>query len=278
MMPKGPLDLVSSYVHSLPAIAFGDRLRDKLTILFNRILHVTYPLNAFWYDLFGRALVDPESLINGYTCKYRTLTFRCPGGNSELQFLNDWEPEVKRLIASLTRGDAIDVGANMGLYSIMLSRCSRDARRILSIEPNPTYFKWLLKNIEVNNCGNIIPQNVAAWRTTTHLRMTPHVFGGPMLDSSVSPVPSSESFVVEARSLDDMCSEFGLNPSVVKVDVEGVEDMVLSGMKTTLQRERPTVIFEALNKDSFDRTCRLLMEIGYGVRQLERENFLAIPC
>ena len=99
-----------------------------------------------------------------------------------------------------------------------------------------------------------------------------------MLDSFVSSDCSSESFVVEARTLDDMCSEFGLNPSVVKVDVEGVEDMVLSGMKTTLQRERPTVIFEALNKDSFDRTCRLLMEIGYGVRQLERENFLAIPC
>src|SRR6267143_3145579 len=132
-MPDLTRQLIVDYVRSWQTVRLGLRLRDKLALLMNRILQATFPLNMLWYESFGKSFLDPTSLINGYRCKYGEFTFYCPGGNSEMQFLPYWEPEVKAIVARVRIGDVVDIGANLGLYSVLLGH--RTKGRVLSLEP-----------------------------------------------------------------------------------------------------------------------------------------------
>jgi FkbM family methyltransferase len=237
-------------------------------------MHASFPLNALSYSLFGRPLVDPSLMIRGYKCRYGDLVYYCPGGNSEIQFLNHWEPDVKRVIGTFTRGDVIDVGADFGLYSVMLSRNTADRRRILSIEADPIHFSWMLKNIHANKCLNVIPLNIAAWSTETKLGLTRHIFGGSMIDSFVSQELESANKVA-ARPLDRVLEETEMNPRLVKIDVEGAEYEVLRGMSKTLQFVKPTLVFESSNLRSREKCFSLLESLNYRIAALDDGNFLA---
>jgi FkbM family methyltransferase len=231
-------------------------------------------LNAISYGLFGRSIVDPSLMIRGYKCRYGPLVYYCPGGNSETQFLDYWEPDVKRIVGKFTRGDAIDVGANLGLYTVMLSRNSVDQRRVLSIEADPIHFSWMLKNIEANKCSNVIPLNIAAWSTETRLGMTRHVFGGSMIDSSVS-LGLGPTHEVGARSLDKVVEETKVTPRFVKIDVEGAEYEVLRGLSGTLRSAKPALVFESSSLQSRANCFSLLESLNYGIVPLNDGNFLA---
>ncbi len=267
-------NLLRDYLRSLEAIRCGCRGRDRLAILLNRVMHASFPLNALSYSLFGRPIVDPSLMIRGYKCRYGALVYYCPGGNAETQFLDYWEPEVKHVIRTLTRGDAVDVGANLGLYTVVLSRNSADQRRVLSIEADPIYFSWLLKNIQANKCSNVIPLNMAAWSTETRLGLTRHTFGGSKTDSSVS-LGLGSAHEVGARPLDKVLEETEIDPRFVKIDVEGAEYEVLRGMSETLRSVKPALVFESLNMQSRADCFSLLESLNYRIVPLDEGNFLA---
>jgi FkbM family methyltransferase len=238
------------------------------------MMHATFPLNALSYSLFGKSMVDPSLIIKGYKCRYGPLVYYCPGGNSETQFLDYWEPDVKRIIGGFTKGDAIDVGANLGLYTVMLSRNSADQRRVLSIEADPIHFSWMLKNIQANKCSNVVPLNIAAWSTETKLGLTRHVFGGSLIDSSVS-LGAGPTREVAARSIDKVLEETEVDPRLVKIDVEGAEYEVLRGMLQTLRSAKPTLVFESSHPKNRVNCFSLLESLNYEIMPLADGNFLA---
>jgi FkbM family methyltransferase len=273
-MSNADFGLLRDYLRSLESVRCGCRGRDRIAILLNRIIHASFPLNALSYRVFGRSLVDPSLIIRGYKCRYGPLVYYCPGGNSETQFLDYWEPDVKRVIGKFTRGDAIDVGANLGLYTVMLSANSADHRRILSIEADPIQYRWMLKNIQANKCSNVIPLNIAAWSKETKLRLTRHVFGGPIAYSSVS-FESRYAQDVGARSIDEVLEEVKIDPKLVKIDVEGSEFEVLRGMSETLRSAKPDLVFESSNRHTRANCFSLLEGLNYGIMPLDDGNFLA---
>src|SRR5437660_6598375 len=266
--------LLIDYLRSLEAVRFGLMPRDKLAIVVNRVLHLSFPLNVLWYEAFGRSLIDPRILVRGYRCQYRNATFHCPGGNQDIQFLKQYEPNVKQIVSTIVDGDAVDVGSNMGLYTVMLSRCSTRDRRILSIEADPEYFRWLRKNIESNHCLNVTALNIAAWSTTTILKLARHRFGGPPMDSSVASGGYDISGV-RSRPLDDIFRELEIKPRFIKIDVEGPELEVMNGAQKTIRSEKPTLIFESLSDTIFGECSSMLSQLGYTITPLRGANFLA---
>src|SRR5712664_3523689 len=110
------------YIISLRGIGLGYRLTDRLKILIDRALLVTYPLNFYSYRHFGVTLLDPRRIISDYCCKVGNLVFRCPAGFSDMQLSDYYERSLKDLVSNVSKGDAVDVGANFGLFTIMLSR------------------------------------------------------------------------------------------------------------------------------------------------------------
>jgi len=260
-------------VRSLEAIRCGKKNGDKLKIFVNRILHASYPLSLASYRALHKPLFEPRNLVSGYKCKYGEAVFACPGGNSELQFLNSFEPNVKRVISKFGDGDAVDVGANFGLHTIMMSKSRSDKSKILAIEPDRSYYRCLAENIALNKCRNVTALNIAAWSSTSKLAMRRHMFGGPMKDS----VGEHTANGIDARPLDQVFLDYDIKPRVVKIDVEGAEYEVLLGMERTLRATRPSVIFEALNRQALAR-CNSLLEVsGYSISRLPDGNFLALP-
>lgn len=252
-------------------------MQDKFTIFFNRILHASFPVNLLWYEVFGKSLLDPRAFINNYRCKYEDLIFYCPGGNTEVQFLKHHEPSVKAIISQVKGGDAVDVGASFGFYTLMLSRRVGEHGSVLSIEADPLHFGFLKRNIQINNRRNVIPLEMAAWSTRERLELTRHIFGGPQYDSSVSPAPQTCRYHVTGRPLDELVSEAGIHPRLVKIDVEGAEYEVLSGMQSILRLSRPVLIFEAQSQQRLSKCSSILRAFHYDVRPLRDRNVVAVP-
>ena len=161
-----------------------------------------------------------------------------------------------RILEHLKPGDVFfDVGANIGLVSVIVgSRSEMEQGRIVSFEPEPRNLAQLRRNLSVNGFGERAEGEglALAGRTGTaglHVR-------GPVGDGRHSLVVGrGATGVVEVSltTMDDYCRQRGLRPDVVKIDVEGAEGEVLSGMGDLLAAGHPRELFmEIHNKGGAD--------------------------
>jgi FkbM family methyltransferase len=135
-------------------------------------------------------------------------------------------------------GAFIDVGANIGSYTLIASECEKAT--VLSIEPNPTAFKKLQRNISQNARGNVIAINAAASSRAGVLVMTNE--GGSSTNRIVSGSAPPTAIEVNADTLDALCSAHGITPKLIKIDVEGHEPDVLGGAEVCLRQALAVIV------------------------------------
>jgi FkbM family methyltransferase len=84
--------------------------------------------------------------------------------SSMLYLTGQWEPYLTTYIREVLRpGDIfVDVGANIGYYSLLASRLVGPSGRVYAIEASPTIYASLIENIRLNGCPNITPIHAAA--------------------------------------------------------------------------------------------------------------------
>jgi len=176
--------------------------------------------------------------------------------------------------------DAIDVGANVGLYTVLLAKHISSSKRILSLEPAPTAFRLLVRNVSQNAVmDRVICKQVAASPKDAQLSL--YAPRGREEYSSISdtlPTSQGDSFEcyrVIGLSLDRLCEEHGIKPGFIKIDVEGYEYQALLGASGILSKFRPTVLIEiapsllAAHGDSAAKILTLLSNLGYCVVDAE---------
>jgi len=137
----------------------------------------------------------------------------------------------------------VDVGANVGFYSIILAK-SKNVNSI-AFEPIPsTYFK-LEKNVKINSLSNnVFTKNIAIGSSIGQLRMSSDL-------DTVNHVKSNsnegmQDIFVEVGDLSTIFSN-GEYPSLIKIDVEGFETEVIGGMKNVLLSDSLKAIIIELN-------------------------------
>ncbi|HET6884330.1 MAG TPA: FkbM family methyltransferase [Pirellulales bacterium] len=116
-----------------------------------------------------------------------------------------------------------DVGANIGLHSIVLSRCGFDVH---SYEPDPTHFRLLKRNLALNGCSRVTPVNAAVSRqagTMEFVRVLGNTTGSHLAGSKPSPYGELERFSVRVATIEPLLEWADL----VKLDVEGHEAEIL---------------------------------------------------
>lgn len=162
-----------------------------------------------------------------------------------------YESEMTKLVRRylVPTRDFIDIGANVGFYSVMAARLL-DTGRVLAVEPNQEAHSRLLQNLERNGVTNkvIVFQGLASNQlgeaTLYHIPgMEEYSSMGKIIHSSVrdkSAVTSS----APTSTVDSLVAEHELNPGFIKIDVEGAEMLVLAGSIETLKRHRPIVLSE----------------------------------
>ena len=125
-------------------------------------------------------------------------------------------------------GDFIDIGANIGSYTIISAEQRR--ARVLAIEPHPQTFEYLRRNVARNGYENVhlVRAAVGASEGSITVTDTP--------GSAVTHITCDGSGVaVPLRRMDSLLEETGLSPDVVKIDVEGFELGVLQGFGERLR-------------------------------------------
>jgi FkbM family methyltransferase len=131
-----------------------------------------------------------------------------------------------RLVLSVSGGTFVDVGANIGVYTLIASEVGNV--RVVSVEPHPGTFALLEENVRLNARCNVYCVNNALSQRAGELRFTDYQ------ERAVNRVISGGEngggeLRVASRRFDDLCREFGVVPDFVKIDVEGHECAVLEG-------------------------------------------------
>jgi FkbM family methyltransferase len=135
----------------------------------------------------------------------------------------------------------VDIGANLGYYTLLASRAVGPEGRVIALEPNSENCRLLLLSALMNDAGNVdlLPVALDDHRGWSHFSAalgTNGCFlsGGPAL-------ADGRGFVVPTFTLDELVD----GPvDLIKIDVEGAEFRVMSGARRTITTHRPIVITE----------------------------------
>ena len=162
--------------------------------------------------------------------------------------LGVWEPHVEAWIGRLLRPGnvAVDIGANLGYFSAVMSRHVGAQGKVFAFEPVPKTLQQLYLTKLANRSENLTIYPVAVGETdsTVDLCFEPSVSGNASAFRRFH-AGHTETARVTMRSLDSL-SASGLLPDaqLIKIDVEGNELNVLAGASAYLRRARPNIIFE----------------------------------
>lgn len=161
-------------------------------------------------------------------------------GYLDRRSLDSWirEPALARLIELVEPDDVVlDVGANRGVYSILLAS---KARRVIAVEPEAASSSQLLRNKQMNGLNNLdVYQRAFGNREGTETLYLG--LGVAAIDTGHlgRDWKQSETQSVELVRGDDFLRDNGLpQPTIIKIDVEGYEDAVLAGLEQTLKHCR----------------------------------------
>jgi FkbM family methyltransferase len=164
----------------------------------------------------------------------------------------EYEPEALAILREHESPDkdAIEVGANIGFFTCLLATYLQSGR-VLSVEPTPGAHRRLVANVARNNLN----QKVIVFNGA--LADKPGVLDiefiedreefsslGGISHYSVRNDQNRTRIPVNVSTIDELVREHGLNPGLIKIDVEGAEGLVLKGATETLKSFRPVVFAE----------------------------------
>lgn len=144
----------------------------------------------------------------------------------------------------------LDIGANLGWYSLVLGR-NRPGSRVYAFEPIPATVETLEKNIRLNHLENIETVCMGLFDREDELNFlfAPDVSGATSLKltGQTRGRTSIQNVMCRTTTLDAFCSARGIVPTLLKIDVEGAELMVVQGGEKTLEHT-PIILMELLRK------------------------------
>jgi len=164
--------------------------------------------------------------------------------------------ETAYVISILNEGDIfIDVGTNIGLFSLMASKKVGDEGLIICFEPSPTIFERLIENVKLNNLKNIDARKVGLSNKSTELTFYVSKNG---FDAWNSFAPSQDNKLemeikVPVSTLDFELKDINKSlVKVIKIDVEGWEKFVLFGGEDFFVKYSPIVMVEFTEENTFN--------------------------
>lgn len=142
------------------------------------------------------------------------------------------QPCIDLLCSYIRPGDVVlDVGANIGLYTLAMSRAAGPTGKVLAVEPDPDNLALLRENVQVNACTNvtIVPAALGTSEGVVLLFQSDENRGA-LNTHNILHAPPEKAVRVPQRTAQSVFQEHGVVPRVCKIDVEGAEPEVLGGM------------------------------------------------
>jgi FkbM family methyltransferase len=193
-------------------------------------------------------------------------------GSRPSYLLGTAEPEVVEIFERYVRpgGVALDLGANVGFFTLVSAALVGREGKVVAFEPLPQNAEALRRNVAINDLDQVAVVEAAVSDAEGHADLT---IGPSDQQASLTVQRSSEHIRVPTVTIDDEMRRRDLVPTFVKIDVEGAEDASLIGAAHTLRHCRPVVLCEVhTDRPSLEHPVpRLLAGLGYRVSWLEDE-------
>ena len=160
----------------------------------------------------------------------------------EVCFMHRYEPQETALLLELLRPGMtfIDVGANWGYFTLLAAGRVGPAGRVVSLEPEPRLFAALSANLARNGLGAVVARPLAAADREQTLRLAAYdEHAGNWGVSRLTDRPAPITLDVAAAPIDGILDELAVDHvDLLKMDIEGAEDLALAGMQAGLDRHR----------------------------------------
>ncbi len=200
-------------------------------------------------------------------CNFRHSTF------------SNKEPEMLKWIEEYGGGVFFDIGANIGIYSLFYAQVKKG--NIYSFEPSVFNLRQLVKNVNINKLSKriIIVSNPLSERTgIASFKNGSKDEGGALSAFGVKyghdskPIKSDINYKVLGFSLDDLFEKNILRemPSLIKIDVDGIEHLILKGAVKTLQSQKLKSLFIEVNddfKEQAQKVKAVLESSGFSLKE-----------
>jgi len=194
-----------------------------------------------------------------------------------------YEPNSLLLLAdALTPSSVfVDVGANIGLYTLFAASLIGNGGKVMAIEASSREFKRLTDNITLNGLKNIRARHVALYDRpgTVEISIADEQHGGHNTLAQAFVYDSVAKIMTEtvvAETLDRLVESERLDRvDLIKLDIEGGELKALKGARETLKRFQPVLLIEvierglALNGGSVAELEAELVALGYRFWQID---------
>ena len=254
-----------------------ERIRDKPRILICVILDLcpkTVPIFSSFNGLIRLAQHEllKKVIINSYGDR-----FYLQDSESIKIVSPEYEFFVKKYLLLYEGSIFLDVGANIGKYTISAAKTVGPNGLVIAIEPDPENFATLIKNIALNNLKNVHALNLAAWNQKDKLKL--------FIDSEKGGSSTKTNFklgyfTVQAISLDEIIHKLNIKRvDCVKIDVEGAELEVLQGFIDTMNEYGPSIITEIMESDNkrIDHIRTFAKQQKYGLERIGPDYYLIFP-
>jgi FkbM family methyltransferase len=248
-----------------------------------------YGLYKLQYSRLKRLVKDPfrtlpyyalQAIAYQYPFKVRKktlwgvpMTYYLPEGNA-IYYYGFFEANLTNFFINfLQEGDVFfDVGAHVGYYTMLARELVGETGSVHSFEPTPRTFRSLVENIR--EFKNVSANNAAVFNEETEIEFADYGPKYSAFNSYKERTGESMKFlgkpeIVSAKtvSLDNYCRERSLQPTVVKIDAEGAEHMILQAMTRIIADIKPIITIEVAGgeewKDNCARSIAILRSNGY---------------
>lgn len=148
-----------------------------------------------------------------------------------------WESWITKLLAQIVQPGftCLDIGANFGYFSILMSELSGSAGKTFAMEPNPRIAELLRATRFVNGSKfEVIEVALSNKKGEAILTINDRELGGGTIKQNEIKKGRSQ-VAVQTISVDEMVKENNIGRvDIIKMDVEGVEPLVFNGMQQTI--------------------------------------------
>jgi FkbM family methyltransferase len=193
------------------------------------------------------------------------------------------EPETLEWLQKVIRAESVfwDIGANIGIYSLYAAMIAKDCK-VLSFEAEAQNYANLCKNIWINNLDNIRPYVIGVSGESSDgsfidLHLSDVSTGGAVHNLGDRSPWFAGNVVFRqpcyCSTVDNLVEKHALpSPTVLKIDVDGIETSILEGAKKILMKTVKTILLEidSDNQNEVSKMTTILSGFGFTLSSSSR--------
>lgn len=254
-----------------------------------KILLAVYKAVKFVLGGHGMGKFYPIKVIHNFVLKHVRSDFVIVQGHKmfldskdslNLSIHGSHEEYETRLIREqIRKGDVVlDVGANIGYYTLIFAELVGESGKVFAFEPDPTNFNLLKQNVENNGYKNVVLINKAVSAQNGRLKL--FLSEDNLADHRIYDSQDGRKFIeIESVRLDDYLKDYSGKIDFIKMDIEGSEYGAAQGMSGLLKKSENVKIISEFWPFGLQRSgvepveyLNVLLKYGFTLYELNEKS------